>query len=291
MLSIPEGLEVQARAAHHKVALSRRPAPYLVSAMLAGAYVGVAVVLMLTTAGPFWAAGNPGERLVAGAVFGVALTLVVFAGAELSTSAMMILTQGTVARTVRLRQAVGTLLFCFGGNLLGSMVFGWLVAQTGIMHTNAGAGKMLAGMLAAKSHETGWELFTRGILCNILVCVAIWACGRLRSEAGKAIVIFWALFAFVSSGFEHVVANMTTYSIGLFTGSGLTGEALTTWADFGRNLFFVGFGNLVGGAVVIGLAYVLVARGERSVELEEHTDRADHEHRVELERHPEPVDA
>lgn len=246
---------MQADAARAKAQAVRMPARYLVSSMLAGAYVGVAVVLMLATAGPLYAVGSPAERLVAGAVFGVALTLVVFAGAELSTSAMMILTQGVLTRSVRAGRAAGVLVFCFLGNLLGSVVFGWLVVQAGVLHSNEGAGTMLRGMLESKAHETSAQLFFRGILCNMLVCVAIWACGRLRSESGKAIMIFWAIFAFISSGFEHVVANMTTFSMGLFSGDGLT-----TWAEFGRNMACVGFGNLVGGGLVIGAAYVLVAR-------------------------------
>ncbi|MFF3065453.1 formate/nitrite transporter family protein [Oerskovia sp. NPDC057915] len=254
MLSLSENLTEQSRAARAKVEGTRHPWRYLVAAMLAGAYIGVGVVLMVATAGPFLAAGAPAERLVAGGVFAVALTLVVFAGAELSTSAMMILTQGAVTRTIPVRSAVGTLLFCFGGNLLGSMLFGWMVVQSGILHTNAAAGEMIASMLAGKEHETGSQLFFRGVLCNVLVCAAIWACGRLRSEAGKAIIIFWAIFAFISSGFEHVVANMTTFSIGLFSP-----ETLTTWGQFGRNLLFVGLGNVVGGAVVVGLGYAVVS--------------------------------
>lgn len=253
MLTLSENVAVQLDAAHHKIDGARYPVRYFVSSMLAGMYVGIAVVLMLATAGPLYAAGSPAERLVAGAVFPIALTLVVFAGSELCTSAMMILTQGAVARTIPVARAAGVLVFNFVGNLAGSMVFGWLVVQSGMLHSNKGAGTMLAGMLAAKSHESGSELFVRGILCNILVCVAIWACGRLKSEAGKAIVIFWAVFAFISSGFEHVVANMTTFSLGLFSGG-----ALTTWSDFGRNMLCVGLGNLVGGAVVIGIAYLVV---------------------------------
>jgi len=254
VLSLSENLTEQSRAARTKVDGVQHPWRYLVAAMLAGAYIGVGVVLMVATAGPFLADGAPAERLVAGGVFSVALTLVVFAGAELSTSAMMILTQGAVTRTIPVRSAVGTLLFCFGGNLLGSMLFGWMVVQSGVLHTNAPAGEMVASMLAGKAHETGGQLFFRGVLCNVLVCAAIWACGRLRSEAGKAIVIFWAIFAFISSGFEHVVANMTTFSIGLFSP-----EALTTWGEFGRNLLFVGVGNLVGGALVVGLGYAAVS--------------------------------
>lgn len=255
MHDLPTTLEIQFDQARHKVAAAARPIPYLVSSMLAGMYIGIAVVLMVSTAGPFAAAESPAVKLVSGAVFGVALTLVVFAGAELVTSAMMILTQAAVTRKIPVSRAVGTLLFCFAGNLLGSMVFGWLVVASGVLHSNAPAGAMVEAMLEAKAQESAGQLFFRGVLCNILVCLAIWGANRLRSEAGKAILIFWCLLAFIASGFEHVVANMTTFSIGLFSA-----EPLTTWSEFGRNLLVVGLGNLVGGAVVVGLAY-LVASG------------------------------
>ncbi|MFC8922554.1 formate/nitrite transporter family protein [Cellulosimicrobium sp. NPDC057127] len=255
MKTLAQALSVQSDAARAKVAAARRPGRYLVASALAGAYVGVGVVLMVATAGPFLAAGSPAERLVAGSVFAAALTLVVFAGAELATSAMLVLAQGVATRAVRARAAVGSLALCLAGNLAGSMVFAWLVVQAGVLRSNAAAGDMVASMLAAKQHESGGQLLARGILCNVLVCAAIWACGRLTSEAGKAIVLFWAVLAFIASGFEHVVANMTTFSLGLFSG-----EGWTTWPDFARNVLWVGLGNLVGGAIVVGLAYALVAR-------------------------------
>ena len=254
MKTLAQALSVQSDAARAKVEATRSPLRYLVASALAGAYIGVGVVLMVATAGPFLAAGAPAERLVAGTVFAAALTLVVLAGAELATSAMMILAQGVATRSIRLGPAAGTLAFCLGGNLVGSMAFGWLVVQAGVLRSNAAAGDMVASMLAAKAHESGGQLVARGILCNLLVCAAIWACGRLESEAGKAIVVFWAVLAFISSGFEHVVANMTTFSLGLFSG-----EGWTTWAELARNVLWVGLGNVVGGAVVVGLGYVVVA--------------------------------
>ncbi|GII97789.1 nitrite transporter NirC [Sediminihabitans luteus] len=257
MLTIPETVTEQGRAAETKVAGATSPARYLVSAMLAGAYIGVGVVLMLMTAGPFLAAGSPAQPLVAGGVFAVALTLVVFAGAELATSAMMILTQGVLTRATRLGAAVATLALCLVGNLLGSVVFAWAVVQSRVLDGSAGA-DMLASMLDHKAHEGVGEMFFRGVLCNVLVCVAIWACARLRTEIGKAVVIFWAIFAFIASGFEHVVANMTTFSLGLFLGDGLT-----TVGDFATNVLWVGLGNLVGGALVVGVGYWFVAGGSR----------------------------
>lgn len=253
MRTIEDTLRFQADAAAHKVDSARAPWRYTVQAMLAGAYIGVGVVLMVSAAGPLAAAGDPLAKLVSGLVFGVALTFVVFAGGELVTSNMMTLTQGAAMGSVTWWQALGTMAFSFAANLVGAIVFGGLVVASKVLEANADAGAMLASMLEGKAHETPVELFVRGILCNVLVCLAIWMCARLTNEVVKVVVIFAAILAFITSGFEHVVANMTTYAIGLFSGA----EGATL-ALFGNNLLWVGLGNLVGGAVVVGLGYWVV---------------------------------
>jgi len=191
-------------------------------------------------------------------VLGVALTLVVFAGAELVTSSMMTLTQGTLMRATSPGSAFGALGFTFVANLLGSALFGTLVALAGVLHANPAAGAMLEAMLDAKAHESPIELFVRGILCNVLVCLAIWMVARSTTDGPKFVVIFWALLAFITSGFEHVVANMTTFTLGL-----ATGVPSATWLSFGTNMLWVGLGNLVGGAVVVGIAYWVIGGSPR----------------------------
>lgn len=254
MLSIDENIEVQASYAATKVAFTRRPGAYTVQSMLAGAYIGVAVMLMVSAAGPLQAAGSPATKLVQGLVFGVALTLVYTAGGELVTSTMMTTTQGAWRRTITWPEAGRTILFCFAGNLLGAFAFAAMLHLTGLLERTTPAGAMLAGMLEAKGGESNVELFWRGVLCNMLVCLAMWSASRLQSEVARLVTIFWCLLAFITSGFEHVVANMTTFGVGLISGLPETG-----WADFARNMTVVGLGNLVGGAVVVGLAYAVSA--------------------------------
>ncbi|MGB4777590.1 formate/nitrite transporter family protein [Microbacterium sp.] len=258
MLTITETLHAQAEAAVHKTDALHSPGRFLVSGMLAGAYIGIGVVLMVSTAGPLLATGDGLAKLVAGLVFGVALTLVVFAGADLLTSAMMILPIGSLMRAIGPWRTVGTLAATFVANLVGALVFAGLIVASGVLHANAAAGDMLHDMLAAKAAEGPVELFVRGILCNVLVCLAIWMCARVQSDVAKILLIFAAILAFISSGFEHVVANMTTYGIGLFSG-----DPNATWALFGSNLLWVGLGNLVGGAVVVGLGYWVVGGSPR----------------------------
>ena len=249
VLSIPETLTVQADAAIHKAGMLRTPGRFVITGMLAGVYMGIGVVLMVSTAGPLLAAGDGLAKLVSGLVFGVALTLTVFAGADLATSGMMTLPIGTLMGAISHTRGVATLVATVALNLLGSLVFAGMIALSGVLHSNPAAEEMLHGMLESKAHETPVELLMRGILCNLLVCLAIWMSSRVVSEGAKIALIFASIFAFISSGFEHVIANMTTYGIGLFTGADFA-----TLELFGRNILWVGLGNVIGGAI-IGIAY------------------------------------
>jgi nitrite transporter NirC len=253
VLSIPQTLNVHATIASDKVNALRTPGRFLVSGMLGGAYIGVGIVLMVSTAGPMAAAGDSMTKLVAGLVFGVALTLVVFAGADLATSAMMVLPQGLLMRSIRFGRATATVLFMFACNLLGALLFSTLVALSGVLVSNPPAGTMLAELLAARAAQTPVELFVRGLLCNALVCLAVWMGTRVKSEGARITLIFLAITAFVSSGFEHVVANMTIYGLGL-----AMGDPNATWLIFGGNLLWVGLGNLIGGGLIIGAGYWLI---------------------------------
>ncbi len=260
MLTIPETAVVQDFNAIKKANKAEQPWRFAVQAMLAGAYVGVGVVLMVSASGPLMAEGSPWVKLVNGTVFGVALMLVVAAGGELVTSSMMTLTQGWARQAINGAKWGTTLGLTFVANLVGALVFAATVHFSGLLDIDKPAGMMLNSMLEAKAHESSVELFTRGILCNVLVCVAIWSVARLKSETAQFMMIFWCILAFITSGFEHVVANMTTYGLGMF--GGMSGA---TVAEFGRNMLMVGLGNLVGGAL-IGLAYVSYDRRPSSSE-------------------------
>jgi nitrite transporter NirC len=114
-------------------------------------------------------------------------------------------------------------------------------------------------MIEHKAEATSGELFFRGVLCNLMVCLAIWCAGRLQNEVAKIIVIFACVMVFITSGFEHVVANMTTLSFGL-----MDGVPHATIGEFARNVLFVGLGNLVGGGLLVGAANVAAASAPKA---------------------------
>ncbi len=251
-VSLPDAIEEAGTLAGSKSKGAADPRRFLLSAALAGSFVGLAIVLLLSVGAPLVAAGSPLAKLVMGSVFGIALTLVVFAGGELVTGNMMVMTQGAIRRTVTWPRAAVVCLFALVGNFVGSVLLAAIVHGTGLFGTGP-ASELLASTVAAKDAASGPQLFWRAVLCNTLVCLGLWMASRTRSDAAKLGVLWWALLAFIASGFEHSVANMTTFALAAFEGTG-------TWAMLGRNLVWTVPGNLVGGALLVGAVYAYLGR-------------------------------
>ncbi len=223
---------------------------YLWLSALAGAFVGVAVVLLISVSAPLVAASAPYAKLVQGLVFGIALTLVVFAGAELFTGNAMVMVQGALARRIRLRDLTAVWVASLLGNLAGSIGFAALVHGGGTL--NGPGAKLVASIVSTKDAASGPQLFWRSVLCNMLVCLALWMAARTKSDGAKLAVLWWALLAFIGSGFEHSIANMTIFSLGVF-------EHSASWADLARNLAWTVPGNVVGGGLLVGAGYAWLA--------------------------------
>lgn len=248
-------VEKLALAAETKVAALRRsPLAYFLLSALAGIYVGFGIVLIFAIGAPLSAAGSPFVKAVMGAAFGIALSLVIFAGSELFTGNNLFLTLGVLTGRSRLRDLWLLWAWCFAGNLAGSLLLAWLVAQSGVLSADPQQAFILK-TVSTKMTLPFWPLFARGVLCNWLVCLAVWCAARTQSESARLVMIFWCLFAFIGAGFEHSVANMTLLGIGLF----LPHAAPVSWAGFGANLLPVTLGNVVGGAGFVAGVYWLAS--------------------------------
>lgn len=261
-IPIPDAVREQAEAGEHKFDEIKMPVAYAINTTLAGAYIGVAVVLMLAAAGPLNAVNSPFTKLVQGLAFGIALTLVVFAGGELSTGNMMTSVMGLFDR---LRgpgpgAVAAIIVVSFVGNLVGSIVFSALVHGSGVLEVVSQPGSrppgasFLASFFAQKESEGVGTMFLRGVLCNLLVTLGVWMAARTRSDGAKLFLLLWVLLAFVATGFDHVVANMTVFSLAMFAGL-----PDATVGAFAANMLWVGLGNLVGGGLV-GAAYGYLGR-------------------------------
>ena len=255
-IPIPEALAESAELARTKAASVIRLPRFLVSAMLAGAYIGIGIVVLAAAAGPFLAASSPAAKLVSGAVFGIALTLCVMAGAELFTGNVMIMLQGAIAGSVNAVELSLVWAATLVGNLGGSLLFAWMVDKGGTLYAKTAtggpgpAGALIDSAVKAKNAATGPQLFWRAVLCNLLVCLAVWMAARTRSDAAKTIVIWWCLLAFIVAGFEHSIANMTVFGLAIFVHH-------AAFSDLLRNLAWTVPGNMVGGGLLV--AYNVIA--------------------------------
>lgn len=219
--------------------------------MLAGIYVGLGIILIFSIGAPFKEANSPFLKILMGVSFSLALTLVVFAGSELFTGNNMTMIIGNLEKKVRWKDTLILWGVCYAGNLVGSVLLALIMLGTGFLHTNP-LNSFIVSTSLNKMTLPFSQLFFRGILCNVLVCLAIWTSTRAKHEVSRLILIFWCLFGFIGSGFEHSVANMTLLSMGIFAPNK---EPLISWIGFSNNLIPVTLGNIVGGAFFVGFVY------------------------------------
>lgn len=246
-------------AASNKALKARSHLPgYFVSSMLAGAYVGVGVFLAYIVGSPLVEAGSPWARVMMGASFAVALSLVVFAGAELFTGNAMTMPVGCLRRSASIFEVVHVWVTSWVGNLAGAALLALLLHWSGIFD-GAAETALVQSAVAKKMHLGEGVLIARGILCNWLVCLGVWCSFRMKSESGKLIMIFWCLYAFVAAGFEHSVANMTLFSLALLQPH----SAAVSLPGMFYNLAWVSLGNIIGGAVFVGCAYNLMSEKDK----------------------------
>ena len=230
--------------------LNSNPLGYFILSMMAGMFIGFGVLLTNSIGGQLQGAAC--TKVVLGCSFGVALSLVIMAGAELFTGNTMVMSAGLFKKTVTFADVIKLWVICWVGNLAGSIVLGFLFSLTGLAD-GAVLDFMVSGS-AAKTSASAVALFTRGILCNILVCLAVWCATKLESEPAKLIMTFWCLYAFITSGFEHSIANMT-----LFAATLMSSQAVTVGAC-AYNLGVVTLGNMVGGIVFVALPYFVASK-------------------------------
>lgn len=233
--------------------MKKRPIAYFLLSLLAGMFIGIGVLLIFTIGGLLTAAGSPATKIIMGASFGIALSLVVMAGSELFTGNNLVMAIGVYGKKISLSDAIGLWVLCWVGNLAGSILLAVLFHFSGLAAGEAG--QFIANTSATKMSLSPSTLLMRGILCNFLVCLAVWCGFKLKSESGKLIMIFWCLFAFITTGFEHSIANMTLMAVGILNPMG---TAVSIGGYF-YNLLMVTLGNMIGGIVLVALPYTYVA--------------------------------
>lgn len=239
--------------------------------VLAGAFIALGAVFMTAVLTGAETLPWGGARLLAGLVFSLGLVLVIVGGAELFTGdSLMIVAYASGRITIGALLRAWSLVYV--GNIAGAMgtaVLVFLAGQYGL--AGGAAGKTALAIAAAKAALPAFQLFFLSVLCNVLVCLAVWMSFGGRSTADKVMVIVPPVAAFVAAGFEHSIANLYLLPYGLaikawagaefWTGLGLDAKVafpdLTVGAAL-HNIAVATLGNLVGGSLLVGAVYWFV---------------------------------
>lgn len=241
----------------------------LVLSLLAGFYIAFGAELStVVTSDAAEHLGLGMSRLLGGSVFSLGLMLVVICGAELFTGNIL-LTKTALHGQLPWFKIAENWTVVILGNLVGSLFFAWLMFQSDLWQTGR-IGEHAVSIAATKCELSFGVALVRGILCNWLVCLAVFMAAAARDIPGKILACYVPIMAFVASGFEHSVANMYFIPTGLLLKSelGLQISSLS-WSSFLMgNLIPVTLGNILGGVVFVAGAYwfVYLKTGTRNAE-------------------------
>jgi formate/nitrite transporter len=234
----------------------------LMLGVLAGAFIGLGAlyfVLIKSDASLSFAT----SQVVGGLAFSLGLILVVVAGAELFTGnnlLVMAWAEGKISSVALLRNWI---IVCLA-NFIGAAGLAVLVFLSGHTEMNNGAiAEQYIKIAMVKTAMPFWSAFFKGVLCNVLVCIAVWMAFAGRTVIDKVVAIVFPISAFVAAGFEHCIANMYIIPLAMlentFNTTSLVAETVT-WAGLFNNLLPVILGNLVGGSLLVGIVYHIIYR-------------------------------
>jgi len=207
-------------------------------------------------------------RALSGAIFGTGLMLVLFGGGELFTGNALFIVS-VLEHKLTVRRMLLSWLVVYAGNFAGSLFIAWMVVRSGLLNSSDGLlGGMVIKVAAYKTSLSFFPAFIMGIMCNWLVCLAVWVSSGISNAAGKIMAIFSIIGLFVISGYEHSVANMFYIPAGILAKqnplwlekantAAMQLDGLNWITLFTKNLIPVTIGNMLGGSGMVGVLYWL----------------------------------
>lgn len=228
------------------------PFRYMTSAVIAGFFIVIAVILSNITAAVFYKSSPEIAKFLGSILFPIAIVLIVFVGGDLFTGNNMTMAFGLYNKKVKLSSALRVWIMSYVGNFIGAFILGGLLVLSGC--SSGILTDYYAAIIPSKLELDPLTLFIRGILCNYLVCLAVFIGTRMKTESGKLVVMFCIITTFVIAGFEHCIANMGIFTVAGFLLGGLPTQQVIT------NFVFVTLGNMVGGAILFALPIQLVTK-------------------------------
>ena len=237
--------------------------PLLMLGVLAGAFIGLGAMLFVLVKSDA-TLGFASSAILGGLVFSLGLMLVVVAGAELFTGNNLLAMAWADGR-ITSREVVRNWVLVCAANFVGAAGLAVLVFLSGHTDLNGAAvARQVVKIALTKQELSVSQAFFKGVLCNVLVCMAVWMAMAGRSVTDKAIAVVPPVMAFVAAGFEHSIANMYFMPLAMliqhFGVAPPVGGQMVTWTGMVGNLLPVIAGNLIGGSVLVGLSYHLIYR-------------------------------
>jgi len=238
--------------------------PMLMLGVLAGAFIGLGALYFTLVASDTQLSFGV-ARVLGGVAFSLGLILVIVGGAELFTGNNL-LVMAWADRKITTPALLRNWTLVYASNAVGAVGLAFVVYLSHHAGMNEGAvGLQYVKIAAAKTALPFWEAFFKGVLCNLLVCLAVWMALAGRSVTDKVVAIIFPISAFVAAGFEHCVANMYFIPLGIMLKGGTVAAAdldlaSLDWGGFAGNLIPVTLGNIFGGSVMVALVYYLIYR-------------------------------
>lgn len=247
--------EVCAVGIKKQMLLNNNRIGYFISSMIAGGFIAFGGFVAFT-AGSIVSTGEVASltKIIQAILFASALSLVVMAGSELFTGNSFVMASAALAKKVKWIYAVRLWGVCWLGNLCGSILFSVLFQLTGI--PKGSVGTYFASIAEMKMSIPPVELLTRAILCNILVCLAVWCSIKMGSESGKLIMVFWCIIIFMICGFEHSIANMSILLVGLMNAS----QEAVSIGGYVYSVSMVTIGNMIGSIIFVAIPYYIITK-------------------------------
>ena len=244
----------------------RRSTRTFIRAVLAGMFIAIGAYAAAVVSHQIPTYGI--QKLIAGIVFPVGLILIMICGADLFTGNCLIFI-AVLDKKVKLRRMLKNLFLVFCGNLLGSLIIAALIWGAGLLN-NAELGQYALKVANSKVNLSFMQAFCSGIICNIVICMAVYGSFKSKELMGKVMYIWIVVFTFIITGTEHCVANMYYFIVALFAklnpafieAAHLSEEAVSNINLLGiaNNMIPVTLGNFVGGAVLVGMIYYFAMR-------------------------------
>lgn len=232
--------------------LKDNPLGYFISAMVAGMFISFGSFVAFSL-GSIISAGEAASwtKPVQAFAFASALSLVVMAGAELFTGNNFVMAAASLRKAVSWADTIKLWVVCWLGNLVGSVASVAVFQITGI--PSGATAEYFGSIAATKVGLAPVPLLARAILCNILVCLAVWCGTKMKTESGKLIMIFWCIFVFMVCGFEHSIANMSIIGVAVANGSVGVGQ-------YFYSVLLATVGNMIGAVVFVSLPYHVISK-------------------------------